>query len=59
MRSVPRCYIKDKSRILLLARQSSANMGVNTEAVEATVLEAVTRRQPMKIQQTAKTWCVL
>jgi hypothetical protein len=26
-------------------------MGVNTEVEEATVLEAVTRRQPVKIQQ--------
>jgi hypothetical protein len=36
-------------------RQSQDSKGVNTEAEEATVLEAVTRRQPVKIQQTAKT----
>jgi hypothetical protein len=36
-------------------RQSPANKGVNTEAEEATALEAVTRRQPVKTQQTEKT----
>jgi hypothetical protein len=32
---------------------------MNTEAEEATALEAVTRRQHVKIQQTEKTKCVL
>jgi hypothetical protein len=36
-------------------RQSPASNDVNTEAEKATALEAVTRRQPMKIQQTEKT----
>jgi hypothetical protein len=36
-------------------RQSSANKDMNTEAEESTALEAVTRRQPVKIQQTEKT----
>jgi hypothetical protein len=36
-------------------RQSPASKDVNTEPKEATALEAVTRRQPMKIQQTEKT----
>jgi hypothetical protein len=36
-------------------RQLPANKDVNTEAEEATALEAVTRRQPMKIQETEKT----
>jgi hypothetical protein len=40
-------------------RQSPAIKGVNTKAEEATALEAVTRRQPMKIQQTEKTSYVL
>jgi hypothetical protein len=42
-----------------VVRQSSASKDVNTEAEEATALEAVTRRQPVKIQQTEKTstWC--
>jgi hypothetical protein len=40
-------------------RQSSASKVVNTEAEEATVLEAVTRRQPVKIRQTEKTSYVL
>jgi hypothetical protein len=34
--------------------QSSVSKNVNTEAEEATVLEAVTRRQPLKIYQTDK-----
>jgi hypothetical protein len=38
----------------LVVRQLSASKDVNTEAEEATALEAVTRRQPMKIQQTEK-----
>jgi hypothetical protein len=39
----------------LVLRQSLASKNVNTEAEEATALEAVTRWQPMKIQQTGKT----
>jgi hypothetical protein len=39
----------------LVVRQTPARKGVNTEAEEATVLEAVTRRQPVKIQQIEKT----
>jgi hypothetical protein len=35
-------------------RHSPASKGVNTEAEEATESEAVTRRQPVKIQQTEK-----
>jgi hypothetical protein len=34
-------------------------MDVSTESEEATALEAVTRRQPLKIKQTEKIWCVL
>jgi hypothetical protein len=41
------------------ARQSLASKDVNTEAEKATALEAVTRRQPVKIQQTEKTSYVL
>jgi hypothetical protein len=33
-------------------RQSPVSKDVNTEAEEATALEAVTRRQPVEIQQT-------
>jgi hypothetical protein len=36
-------------------RQSPVSKDVNTEAEEATVLEAVTRRQPAKMRQTEKT----
>jgi hypothetical protein len=39
--------------------QSPAGKDVNTEYEEATALEAVTRRQPVKIQQTGKTLYVL
>jgi hypothetical protein len=55
MRSVPTSYKQGESRILLFGRQSPANKGVNTEAEEATVLEAVNRRPSVKIQQTEKT----
>jgi hypothetical protein len=40
-------------------RQSPASKDVNTEAREATALEAVIRRQPVKIQRTEKTSYVL
>jgi hypothetical protein len=43
----------------LVVRESPASKDVNTEAEEATTLEAVTRRQPVKIQQTEKASCVL
>jgi hypothetical protein len=49
MRSVPRCYKQDKSKFELVVRQSPANKDENTEAEKATVLKAVTRRQPVKI----------
>jgi hypothetical protein len=59
VRSVPRCYKQDKSGVQLVVSQSPASKDVNTEAEEATALVAVTRRQPVKIQQTEKTSCVL
>jgi hypothetical protein len=36
----------------LVVRQSLASKDVNMEAEEAVALEAVTRQQPVKIQQT-------
>jgi hypothetical protein len=36
-------------------RQLPASKDVNIEAEDATALEAVTRRQPVKTQQTEKT----
>jgi hypothetical protein len=36
-------------------RQSPASKDVNTEAEETSVLEAVTKQQPVKTQQTEKT----
>jgi hypothetical protein len=41
----------------LVVRQSSASQDVNTEAEEATGLEAVTRRQPLKVQQNSVMNC--
>jgi hypothetical protein len=38
----------------LLVRQSSASKDVNMKAEDSTTLEAVTRRQPVKMQQTEK-----
>jgi hypothetical protein len=43
----------------LVVIQSPASKDVNTKAEEATALEAVTKRQPVKIQQTEKTLYVL
>jgi hypothetical protein len=40
-------------------RQSPASKSVNTEAEGATVLEAVTRRQPVETEQTEKISYVL
>jgi hypothetical protein len=40
-----------------VVRQSLAGKNVNTEAEETTALEAVTRLQPVKIEQTTKTAC--
>jgi hypothetical protein len=54
MRYVPRCYKQDKYRVQLVGRESPASKGVNTEAEEATALEAVARRQPVKTQHTEK-----
>jgi hypothetical protein len=59
VRSLPRCYKQDKSRIELVVTQSPASNDVSTEADEATTLEAVNRRELVKIQQTEKTSYVL
>jgi hypothetical protein len=40
-------------------KKSPTSKDMNTEAEEATALEAVTRKQPVKIQQPEKTLCVL
>jgi hypothetical protein len=37
-----------------VVRQSPASKDVNTEAKEARALEAITRRHPVKMQQTEK-----
>jgi hypothetical protein len=52
---MPRCYKQDKSIFQFVVRQSPVSKGVNTEAEEATVFEAVTRQRLVKIQQTEKT----
>jgi hypothetical protein len=38
VRSIPRCYEKDKCRINLVARQSPISKDLNTEAEEATAM---------------------
>jgi hypothetical protein len=43
----------------LFVKQSPASKDVNTEAKEATAIEAVTRRQPLKVQQTENLLYVL
>jgi hypothetical protein len=43
----------------LVVIQSPASKDANVEAEEATVLETVTRLQPVKIQETENNWCVL
>jgi hypothetical protein len=55
VRSVPRCYKQDRSRLRLVVRQSPGSKDVNIEAEGTTALEAVTKRQPLKMQQIAKT----
>jgi hypothetical protein len=50
VRSAPRRYKQDKFKFYLIVKGSPASKDVNTEAEEATVLEAVTRRQTVKIQ---------
>jgi hypothetical protein len=40
-------------------KESPGSKDVNTEAEEATALEAVAKRQPVKTQQTEETQCVL
>jgi hypothetical protein len=55
MRSVLIRTVQDKPRIQLVVSHSPANKDMNTETEEATALEAVTSRQPVKIQQTEKT----
>jgi hypothetical protein len=52
--SVLRCYKQDNYRVNFVS-ESAASKDMNTEAEEATALKAVTRRQPVKIQQTEKT----
>jgi hypothetical protein len=49
------CYKQDKTRVQWAVWQSPASKDVNTYAEEETVLEVVTRWQPVKIQQTEKT----
>jgi hypothetical protein len=48
VRSVQRCYKEDQSRVYLVVRQPAAREDMNAEAEEATTLEDVARRQPVK-----------
>jgi hypothetical protein len=42
MRSMPKCYKQDKSKVWLVGRQSPASKGVNAEAEEASDSAIVT-----------------
>jgi hypothetical protein len=52
MRSVPKYYKQAKSRVCSVVRQSSTSKDMNTEADEATALEAVTRQGLVKTRKT-------
>jgi hypothetical protein len=54
MRSVTRCYKQNKSKFYLVLRQSPVSKDMQREAEEPMTLKAVTRRQPVKMQQTVK-----
>jgi hypothetical protein len=54
VRSMPMCYMQNRSRILLVVRQTPASKDVNTEAEKATALKAVTRRQQARINRLGK-----
>jgi hypothetical protein len=55
MWSVSRRYKKDKSRILLVVRESPGSNDVNTEIDGSTALEAVIRQRLVKAQHIEKT----
>jgi hypothetical protein len=55
VRSMPRCYKQDRWSNEFAVRKWPASKDMNTEAEEATALDAITRRQPVKTQQTKKT----
>jgi hypothetical protein len=44
MHSVPRSYTQEKSRVMLVGRESPASKDVNMDAKEVTALEAGTRQ---------------
>jgi hypothetical protein len=46
-------------RVRLVVKHSPASKGVKMEDEGATVVKAVTRRRPVKIEQIEKTWFVL
>jgi hypothetical protein len=55
VRSVPRCCKQDKSRVQLVVRHSPASKEVKMGDEGATAVEAITRRRPIKIEQTERT----
>jgi hypothetical protein len=48
---MPRIYEQNKSRFSLVVRELPDSKDVNTEAEEATELEAVTRRKPQQMEK--------
>jgi hypothetical protein len=67
VRFLPRLYNEEQLRLREYLETAARGVGglmwnskdVDTEAEEATALEAVTRRQPMKIKQTEKSYYAL
>jgi hypothetical protein len=58
VRSVPRRYEEDKLAVSAV-RQSPVSKDVNTEVEGSTALEAVTRQQLKKTEQTENIVCVV
>jgi hypothetical protein len=51
VQSMPRCYKQDNWSNELVVRQSLTSKDMNMEAEKVTVLEAITRQQPVKISK--------
>jgi hypothetical protein len=59
VRSMLKCYKQDRCSNEFAVRQWPASKDMNMEAKIATALEAVTRRQLVRTQQTEKSWWML
>jgi hypothetical protein len=54
MQSMLRCYKQDRSRVLLVGKESPASKGMNVQVEGSMALEAITRQRLGKTQQTEK-----